>query len=199
MRRAVLAIALLLAVTGPAALAWWDTQIMIVRDVPKVAEIEAENCSPTGAIVEDKVPFGPEPGGGKAVLLKPGEGTLTMKLKLARSIYVLFPIGRVAEADPVKSPTPEWPIFARMKVTGPDGKPVGDWSLQINYLNTYYPSSMPEIFTNVSSLVGALSQTDCGRRVLTPRSRGTRTSRPHVLRVRTIPAPRRFEAKLRWR
>jgi hypothetical protein len=36
--------------------------------------------------------------------------TLTWRLRLARSTYVLFPIGRVAKAQPAVNRTPEWPL-----------------------------------------------------------------------------------------
>jgi hypothetical protein len=123
--------------------AWWDTQIMAVKETPKAAEIEAEKASPgAGAtVVDDEPPFGPAAGGGKAVVLAPGAGSVTWPLDLTRSVYKLFAIARVTEAEPHKNGAPEWPLYARLKVTGPGGQIVGDWSMPINYLNTYYDTA----------------------------------------------------------
>lgn len=49
------------------ALAWWDTQIMVVKDPPIAMEIDAEAAAPDGVeIVADTPPFGPAPAGGRA-------------------------------------------------------------------------------------------------------------------------------------
>lgn len=122
---------------------WWDTQVMSVKETPRIAEIEAEKAAPGGgaAVLDDQPPFGPAAGGGKAVELKPGAGSLTWTLRLEPSVYKLLAIARVAKADPVANGTPEWPLSARMTVTGPGGKAVGDWSMPVNYLNTYYDTA----------------------------------------------------------
>jgi hypothetical protein len=132
-----------LCLCAGSARAWWDTQIMAIKEVPKVAEIEAEAAAPSeGAqVVADAPPVGPEAGGGRAVTLGPGVGKLTWKIRLTRSVYKLFAIARVARAEPWKNSTPEWPVSARMKVTGPGGAPVGDWAMPINYLNSYYDTA----------------------------------------------------------
>lgn len=137
-----MAVAAGLVIQG-SAWAWWDTQIMVVKDPPIAMKIEAEQAAPAGAeVVSDTPPFGPAAGGGKAVRLKPGAGTLTVKARLPRSIHSLYVIGRVAEADPVKHPgIPEWPMIGQLKVLDPDGGLVGQWSLPFSYLNTYYDTS----------------------------------------------------------
>jgi len=92
-------------------------------------------------VVEDTPRVGPEAGGGKAALLKPAGGCLAWRIRLSPSVYKFFVIARVPEADPAKNPSPEWPIFGRMRVTGPGGKVVGDWAMPINYLNSYYDTA----------------------------------------------------------
>lgn len=123
-----------------AAQGWWDTQIMYLKETPCVEKVEAEKASPSNGatLVDDQPPYGPQTGGGKATLLKPGEGTLTWQVRLKPSTYRLFAVARVPDAQPWKNKTPEWPLFARFQATGPDGKQLGDWVLPINYLNTYY-------------------------------------------------------------
>lgn len=125
------------------AFAWWDTKIMQTKESPKFAEIEAEKTVIGGgaAVIDDLEPWGPVAGSKKAVVLKPGQGSLTWTVNLPRSVYKLFAVARVPQADPVKNSSPEWPVFARMTVTGPDGKSVGDWTMPINYLNTYYDTA----------------------------------------------------------
>ena len=139
----VLLVAASLAAVFPPARAWWDTQIMALKEVPKVAEIEAEQAAPANGatVVADTPTFGPAAGGGQAVELQPGVGSLTWKLKLSRSVYKFLAIARIAAADPVKNGTPEWPLFARLKVTAPNGRLVGDWAMPINYLNSYYDTA----------------------------------------------------------
>ena len=140
MKRLV-AIALGLAILcSPAAHGWWDTHIMYQGEPPRVATIEAEKAGlSNGAVAaDDKPSYGPAAGDGKAVILKPGAGTLTWRVKLTPSTYRLFAIARVPEAEPWKNRFPEWPLFARFQASGPDGKPLGDWVMPINYLNTYY-------------------------------------------------------------
>lgn len=124
------------------AWAWWDTFGPVVKYPPKVAEVQAETVAAGAAVVADQPPVGPPAGGGKAVRLAPGKGSLTWKADLKRSIYVLFVVGRVPAADPVKhGGGPEWPMTVRLKVTGPDGRLVGDWDMTVNYLNTYVEMS----------------------------------------------------------
>lgn len=139
----LLALVAATALTAVPAHAWWDTQIMALKEVPKVAEIEAEAAMPGhgATIIADAPAFGPLAGGGKAVVLGPGAGTLTWKLELKRSVYKLFAMARVPEAEPHKNGSPEWPIFARLRVTGPAGQVIGDWSMPINYLNSYYDTA----------------------------------------------------------
>ena len=88
LRYAALTCAMLLL--SPCAHAWWETQIMVLKDPPRITEVEAETAAVGADVVEDTPPFGPDAGGQKAVELSPGKGSLVWKVKVKRSTYVLL-------------------------------------------------------------------------------------------------------------
>jgi hypothetical protein len=99
------------------ASAWWDTQVMALKDSPKVAVVGVAECRLLdAALIRDT--GGPGEAARQAVELSPERGSIQWQAKLSRSTYVLFVIARVDKANPA-NPSPEWPIFVRLKVSRP--------------------------------------------------------------------------------
>lgn len=142
---------LILALLAGRGFAWWDTQIQVVQPPPTVLEVQAEACPGVTkeAQAADRLAWG-----GKCVILRPGETTLSFEYPCSVTHYRVDVIGRGDGLQDDKEALSK-PVILALHVTNKKTGQVRQWRQRIAYLagryedggHLYFPVHEPGDYT----------------------------------------------------